>query len=297
MLKPAQIKKKIKGTQNIEQVTKAMERVSSVKMRRAQQVLAVSKPFSQTAIGLLNRLQKDIKESEISFYKSPKNAEKLLVVLVTSDRGFCGAFNGNILRFAQAHISSLIGKEIATREDITIVAFGKKGAKYFKKLGFNVTVEYSGIGDYALVSEALPLSDYIKKQFSTNEYKKVLIIYPEFINSLSQKPKVVQYLPLIAGEYAQSAEKNESICDYAIEPSSRKVLERIVDYLVDVKLYYTILQSNASEHSARMIAMRNASSNAKDLIKELNLTYNKSRQTQITTELSEIVSAKEAIES
>jgi len=355
-----EIKQKINSTQRISQVTGALELISAVKMRKSQKIALCSRPFAQKVIEILKRLsdfqQECLKEN--SFYFQKRELKKVLIVIVSSDKGFCSSFNKNVLKFAEREINEMKkefikeGNGIKEGEvapprlpknvlipEIEIMAIGKKAIAFAKKKNFQVKVEFSGIGDYGDLKEVKPIADLLLRYFQKDQYQRICVFYTDFVSSFIQKPRKMQFLPLcsesfkeILKESTSSADKSafasagssadkpsfasaeatedkpsfasaeatedkpaSKKADYILEPSPGKIFERLVPQLLEFEIYHIILEANASEHSARMMAMRNACENANEIIKDLTLNYNKVRQNQITDEVSEISSAKEAM--
>ena len=184
-------------------------------------------------------------------------------------------------------------------------AIGKKAGKFFQKKNLPIVAQFSGIGDYAEFEEVQPIAQALMKYFLSNRYQKIYLFYTDFISTFLQIPRKIQVLPIdlevlkeMLSHYALETEKqnSETDLDYILEPSPKEILENLTPQLVEFEIYHCILEANASEHSARMMAMRSASQNARDLTEKLILEYNKARQAQITSELGEISSAKEALE-
>jgi F-type H+-transporting ATPase subunit gamma len=320
-----EIKQKINSTQRISQVTGALELISAVKMRKSQKIALDSRPFAQKVIEILKRLSDFQQEclQENSFYFQKRELKKVLIVIVTSDKGFCSSFNKNVLKFAEKEINKMkkeFAKENASVPEIEIMAIGKKAIAFAKKKNFQIKVEFTGIGDYGTLEETKPIAGLLLRYFQENQYQRICVFYTDFISSFIQKPRKMQLLPLRSeifkeilkeSAFAKTAmdksvsEKSseeyskvklpEKFSDYVLEPSPGKIFESLVPQLLEFEIYHIILEANASEHSARMMAMRNACDNANDIIKDLTLNYNKVRQNQITAEVSEISSAKEAM--
>ena len=310
-----EIKQKINSTQRISQVTGALELISAVKMRKSQKIALGSRPFAQKVIEILKRLSKYQQEclEKNSFYFQTRELKKILIVVVSSDKGFCSSFNKNILKFAETEINKIqeeFAREKVAPPEIEIMAVGKKAIAFAKKKNLKIKVEFTGIGDYGTLEETKPIAGLLLRYFQENKYQKIYLFYTDFISSFIQKPKKIQLLPLIPESFqemlknvtlaeksprAEFLENNSKNYDYVLEPSPEKIFESLVPQLLEFEIYHTVLEANASEHSARMMAMRNACDNANDIIKDLTLNYNKVRQNQITAEVSEISSAKEAM--
>lgn len=297
-----EIKNKIALTQNISEITRVLELVSAVKMKKAQGLALNSRPFTEKALEILERLsrhQKQFKEESVFF--QPGKGDVVLAVAISSDKGFCGAFNKNILNF--------LGKEIQKEKNIEIFAIGKKAIKFFKKKNSKVLVEFYGIGDFGEAKEIKPIANLLIRYFKEGRFQKVILFYTDFISTFSQKPVVIQLLPLDLEKVKETLlnyelkEKKRTTdetkelgsLDYIFEPSSREIFENLVPQLIEYLIYHSILEANAAEHSARMLAMRAASENAKEIMGKLRLDYNKARQSYITAEVLEVSMAKEVL--
>ena len=285
-----EIRLKIQSVTNIWKLTSALETLSALKMKKSQKIALESRPFAQR-IGHLVRCLEPVLKDKVALRKRPlKNA---LTVVIASDRGFCGSFNQNILKFASKEISGL-----EKNSKVTIMPVGKKAVAYFKKRGTRFDKSITGIGDYGTLEEIKPLSDFIINEYIGNSYQRVYLAWTDFKSTFNQKPRMMQLLPLewdALKEFAQEAECAAREDETLIEPSAMMVVQEIIPQLVEYLIYQCVLESNASEHSARMTAMRNASDNAHDRVGELTLEYNKARQEQITKEVCEISSAKEVL--
>lgn len=295
MLKPRQIKNKIGVIQNLTKITRALELVSAVKMKKAQKLALNSRPFVKIILEILDELahyQKEIKKS-IFFQEFP--VKKILAVVIASDRGFCGPFNRNILFFSE--------KEIEKMKNVEIFPVGKKAIKFFRKKSYPIFFEMSGIGDFGELEETKPIADKLLEVFTKNIFQQIFIFYTDFISSFLQQPRKIQILPLkievveeILENYLPKGWRlsKKSIPYLLLEPSPKEIFENLVPQLIRQIVHHTILETNAAEHSARMMAMKRAADNAKEILKNLILAYNKARQNQITAEVSEITFAKEA---
>ena len=299
-----EIKNKINSTQNIFEITRALELVSAIKMKKSQTLALGSRSFTQAALKILKRLSEYIKEieQESVFFKQGKN-DTVLAVVVSSDKGFCGAFNRNILNFSE--------RIIAKEKNIEIAAIGNKAIKFFRRTDHKILIEFSGIGDYGELEEVKPIANLLIRYFKEGKFKKILFFYTDFISTFSQKPMIIQILPLNLEKLKETLENyelkkrkqstsdlkedKEKNVDYIFEPSPEEIFENLVPQLIEYFIFHSILEANASEHSARMMAMRSASENAKEIIVRLRLEYNKARQSQITAEVSEVSIAKEVL--
>jgi F-type H+-transporting ATPase subunit gamma len=288
-----EIRRKIESVSNIRKLTGALETLSALKMKKAQKFALESRPFAQRVNHLLRHLEPVLKARKDIFLRQDE-VKKILAVVIASDRGFCGSFNQNVVKLAEKEIRLM--KEKGT---VDIFPIGKKATAFFKKKNEKTEQSFFGIGDYGEIDEIKPISDFIIRAFMERKYQKVYLIWTDFISTFTQKPRLIQLLPLdrenlkdfLGAEGAEMA-GNETV----VEPSLGMVAREIIPQLVQYLIYQCILESNASEHSARMVAMRNASDNARNRVSELMLDYNKARQEQITREVTEISSAKEVLE-
>jgi len=266
-----EIRLQIESVTNIWKMTSALETLSALKMKRSQKIALESRPFAQRVGRLIRYLEPVLKDRVILRKRRLKNA---LAIIIASDRGFCSSFNQNILKFATAQLAQLEKKS-----PVTIMPIGKKAVSFFKKKGINFDKSVIGIGDYGTLEEIKPISDFILKEYIENHYQRVYLIWTDFKSTFVQKPQIMQLLPLEwenLKEFAREAQVSFQKEELLVEPSAVTVVEEIIPQLVEYLIYQCVLESNASEHSARMTAMRNASDNAHERVGQLTLEYNKS---------------------
>ena len=283
------IRRRIKSVKNTQQITKAMKMVSASKLRRAQERVINARPFAQKMAEVLADLASQTTEDFHHPLMDQRGDERYLVVLVTADKGLCGAFNANLIKAAQVFIRENPGKQI---EFLTV---GRKGRDFFRRRA-EVTGEYVGLTGKGRVefSEALEVADDIIKRFTENEeIDKVFLIFAEFKTVLTQRIVVEQLLPISQTSTDDAAEA-ESI-DYIYEQPPAEVFTRLLPRLVETQIFRALLESIASEQGARMTAMDAASKNAGELISTLTLNLNRARQAAITREIIEIVSGASAL--
>lgn len=288
-----EIKREIESVRNIWKLTGALETLSALKMKKAQKIALLSRPFAQKVAQILGRLEYSINNIESVFFWEREIIEKTLIVVLASDRGFCGSFNHNILKFAEKEI-----KEIEKERKVEILPIGKKATAYFKKRGYDTKFNFFGIGDYAEIEDVKKISDFLVDNFADNKYQEIYLFYTDFISTFLQRPKKLRLLPIEIGSLKEFLKEETAYkkLDFIIEPSEKILTQEIIPQLIEYLIYQAILEGNASEHSARMMAMRNASENAEEKVGELNLQFNKARQEQITKEVCEVSSAKEVLE-
>jgi F-type H+-transporting ATPase subunit gamma len=263
-----------------------MEMVSASKMRRAQQRVLASRPYAerlQGMIGDLSALQLDADQLTNFPLLQQREVKNTAVILITPDRGLTGPLISNIVRRASRFVLSEAGTSVE------LLTIGRKGRDFMVRTGQNVIAEYSGLGDTVTLEGLRPIVQIAIDEFVSGRIDAVYVCYARFVNTLTQIPEVRQILPIV------QPESEGAYSDYIFEPSPAEVLQSLLPRYVEVLVYQAILDAIASEHSARMVAMRNASENAKDLSNELTLTLNKARQAQITREVSEIAAGAEAL--
>jgi F-type H+-transporting ATPase subunit gamma len=291
------IRRRIKSVKNTAQITKAMQMVAAAKMKKAQDAATSGRAYAD----LLNKVLVSLKgrvEETVHPYFSEGKGSKTLVILITSDKGLCGAFNTNLLKKV---ITADLGPEA---EFVTI---GRKGAQSLARLKKNLSADFP-IKDPARFPELRPVAKLLQDKFLTGEYQKVLVAFNNFVNTATIIPSVEQILPInpvtLGGkrsyEGVGQGEVNDAskgpVLEYAFEPSTAEVFAQVLPQYVNNTLFQMLLESRASEHSSRMVAMKNATDNAKQMLKDLSLEYNKLRQAAITNELLEITTAKMALE-
>lgn len=294
-MRPREIKNKIGLTQNILGVTQALELIAAVKMKKAMKSAIVSRPFAKKVFSLLKGLSQYQKFSkQESFYFEPGEGKKFLALVISSDRGFCGLYNKNILKFAEQEI-----REFNAAGEVEIVAVGKKTVTHFKKKNYELKNEFLGAEDYKEFEKSKKLAELLFNYYLRGEYQKIYFYYTHYINPFLQLPLRIQILPLDEKQIRETLKDIgdesplEKGLDYTFEPSFHAIIDELVLQLVEFEIHHAVLEAQASEHAARMMAMKRAMDNAKEIIKNLTMEYNKARQAQITAEVSEITSAKE----
>ena len=302
------IKNRSKAVRNVGQITKAMEIVAATKMRRAQEVALNSRPYALKTFELLERLSLESKVSSPLMEVRP--LEKTLLVIVASDKGLTGAFNAQVTRTADKLLEENEG------QNLICLTIGKKANKYALRKKIEVAHDFYGIGDYTTPEEVTPISNLIVDGFLDKKWDQVITISTNFISALKQEPLIRQILPIdiekirqtvkdIVPEHGRYAdlEKDEiekhlsqsKEIEYIFEPTPEEAIKAVIPHLVKMQIYHLILEANASEHSARRVAMKNASENAEEILEKLTLVYNKARQASITNELIEITSTQNAL--
>jgi F-type H+-transporting ATPase subunit gamma len=277
------LRRRIKSIKSTQQITKAMKAVSAAKMRRAQESVLAARPFARRMRDVLGRVG-----SASVGLKHPllavREPNKVAYVIVTADRGLCGGFNANIIKKAV--------QEMKDRPNVEVVTIGRKGRDYFRRRGYNIAQQYVGIGETADIGLARRVAQFVMDKYAAEEYDEVYLIYSQFVNVLVQKPVVQKLLPVEPPE----GEDDGKRVDYIFEPDAEQIMGRLLPMYVENAMFQALLESKAGEHSARMTAMDNATSNAADMIDRLTLSMNRARQAAITKEISEIVGGAAALE-
>ncbi len=275
-----EIRRRVRSVKNVAKITKAMEMVSASKMRRAQRNTQATRPYSERMrVVMADLVQRAGDQLAHPLLTQRDTVRRVALVVVTPDRGLCGALVTNVLRTASRF---LLDQRRQNRE-IEVLTVGKKGRDFAVRTGLPLIAEVTGLGDAPALLDVLPVATNVINGFTEGRFDEVYVVYTAFINTMSQKPDLRRLLPI---EPPQDEEASGA--DYTYEPSQADVLNALLPRYVEVQLYQAILESIASEHSARMIAMRNATDNAKELVRDLTLSANKARQAAITKELAEI---------
>lgn len=301
MASARELQKRIRSVKNIAQITRALEAVSASRVRRAQARVLASRAFAQKAWEILLNVQAAGGSGPAMHPLLEERAEinSIMIVLITSDRGLAGAFNTNIIRVAN-RFADRLGKPVQ------FVTIGRKGRDSLVRAGKNVVAEFSDLPAEPSIADIAPATRLAIDSFLSGEVDDVFIAYTDFVNTLTQRPVVLGWLPLIphtiedqvASEFIKDVPAvSETVAVYEYEPSPEAILQEIVPRFTELQLYQAMLESRASEHSARMVAMRNASENAGQLVSDLTLEYNKARQAAITAEILDIVGGTEALQS
>jgi F-type H+-transporting ATPase subunit gamma len=290
------IRDRISSVKSTQQITKAMKMVAAARLRKAQDRIMATRPYAYNLRSVLNRLAKSTDSSQ-RLIKTGQKPERILVIVVGSDRGLCGGFNTNLFRYIEDEFRTTYSEYLRDGR-LSLVCVGRKSVDHFSKRGYDVINRHPGFFDHLSFESTAAIMKQAMHQFLVGDFDAVFMAYNEFKTVLSQNRIIEQLLPVSGNETDEGQingyVKDQGI-DYIYEPSAGKILEQIVPQHVNVQLWRAVLESNASEQGARMAAMDNATENAKEIIRVLNLEYNQARQASITTEISEIVSGAEAL--
>jgi F-type H+-transporting ATPase subunit gamma len=277
------IRRRIRSVRNISQITRAMQMVAASRMRRAQQRVLASRPYSEAVRTMLGELSQQRSDSaSVHPLLRVRPERRVGYIVFTSDRGMAGGLNSNVLRRATEEL-------LARTSEPEVVTVGRKGQDFFARRGRKLLATFTGIGERADYLDVVPLARVAMDAYVQESIDGLYVVYPRFVSTLTQQPTVMQLLPL------QPLEGAGTPLEFIIEPNAEEILNTLLPRYVEVQLYQTLLETAASEQSARLVAMRNATDNAMELIQGLTLTYNKARQAAITKEISEISGAAEAL--
>jgi F-type H+-transporting ATPase subunit gamma len=281
-----EIRRRINSIKSTQQITRAMKMVAAAKLRKAQDNIVAARPYAYKIEEMIRHLISQLEEIDEPLL-AMRSPERMLLVVITSDRGLCGSFNSNIIKRTLRHMEDHKDKEIS------LVCIGRKGYDFFRKRNFNIVEKYINIFNPLEYVTAREITGFLVSQYVKEQTDRIEIIYNEFKNAVQQNVVVEKYLPL-SGEEFEGELKN---VDYIYEPDRLVLLNALLPKHLNIQSWRILLESNAAEQGARMTAMENATENAGDLISELTLTYNKARQATITKEISEIVGGAEALRS
>lgn len=296
-----QIKGKIKATQRTSKVTKAMEAVSAVKMRKSQERALKGRPFAEAAFRIIENISQSPDAQAHKLFEHDKGTIEC-VIIVTSDKGLAGSLNSAVIKEATAILAK------RPKEESELIVFGKKAYEHFMRRGYTVAKHYLNVSDDVQITDMEEVVSFVVEQFVNDRYHTVSIVFQNFISTFEQKPRVHQVLPIntrevrkmlkeIVPKKGKYSDEQHTIKDiiYTKEQRDTDLYDSIFRTIVEIMLYHSLLESKASEHSARMVAMKNATDKAKDVTRLLTIKYNKERQSVITREVSEITGGIEAM--
>jgi F-type H+-transporting ATPase subunit gamma len=290
-----EIRRRIKSVKSTAQITKAMELVAASKMRRAQDRVLASRPYAEKMQSVLGDLAAETASLGSSLHPLlAHNTEgKVCLVLLTSDRGLSGSFNTNIIR----HAIDFITTQRDNGDEVALVTVGKRGRDFMARYGMPIVSEFTGLTDKPTILDVAPIVRLLIDDYTGGTFKSVFLAYNQFVSTMTQRAVTVPVMPIERSHLGgYSAEEHTASLDYIFEPGPEEILSALLPRYVEVQMYQALLESIASEQSARMVAMRNATDNANEIIDSLTLTYNKARQAAITRELIDIATSASAID-
>ena len=292
------IKRRIRTAKNISQITKAMEMVAASKMRRAQIQALSSRPYSESLRTILFSLLSSGNNLQHRLMV-PNESQNMAVVVISTDKGLCGSLNTNHFRIVREFVNQNPG------QNLQFLIIGKKGREFLKRSNLNIVADFPQIGKRFSFEDILPVAHFLIDAYQNGDIGKAYVSFANFISTLSQKPKIIQLLPIRIEDLSKElgllevweAKTEEQFAkkQYLIEPNPQEISQWLLPYFVELEIYHYLLEAQAAEHSARMVAMKNASDNAGEIVQELTLTYNKVRQAQITAQIAEVATANLAM--
>ncbi len=285
-----EVRSRISSTISTQQITKAMKLVSATKLRKAQAAIFQMRPYSDKLNNILQNLSESVDDQKLSRFFKVTEPKKVLLVVVTSDRGLCGGFNANVIKRTRLLIETDYA-ELAKKGMVEILFIGKKGYEALKKYNLPMNTTYMQAFANLNAESVFEIGDFILQQYLSGEYDEVEVVYNKFKNAATQIVSNDLLLPVSFSVSTKSNQKN----DYIFEPNKVVILEELIPRAVKTQLYRNLLDSFASEHGARMISMDKATDNAGEILKQLKLLYNRARQAAITSEISEIVGGAAAL--
>ena len=295
MATPREIRRRIRSITSITKVTRAMEMVAAAKMRRAQNAALAMRPYATKSLELLMHLagQRGVSQEFHPLLTHRDNVAHIGAVLITSNKGLCGGYNHNVLRVADHFLAQ-------AQAPVGFITMGRIGRNAMLRSGQDIVADFDKVSDQPSLSEITPLARVVMDDFLTGVFDEVYIIYTDFVNTMVQKPQVRPLLPLVnvaerlyVGKASTSA--TPKLVEYTYEPNPEQLLEVVLPRFIELQIFEALLEAKASEHSARMVAMRAATENALDLVGDLTLSYNQARQAAITKEMLDIVGGTEAL--
>jgi len=296
-----EIRQRIRSVKNIAKTTKALQMVASSKMRRSQQRVEQARPYADQIRELVSRLAAvaasgdDMQVEDLALLKQ-RPVRNIGIVLISPDRGFSGALPSNINR--QAASTALQEQERLASQgntpDINYIAVGRKGRNFVVRILQKMLAEFTNYGDRPSLSDATAIAQVAVDAFLNEEVDVVFLVYAKFVNTVTQQPTTIQLLPVQPPEKEEGQEEHRAL-DYVYEPSAGEIFKALLPRYIDMQVYQALLETVASQDSAQMVAMKNATDNANDLVQDLTLTYNKVRQAAITTQILEVIAGSEAL--
>jgi len=282
-----EIRSKIASIKNTQKITRAMEMVAASKMRKTQDRMKTSRPYAQKISQVIRHLSRANSEYRHAFLQA-REVKKVGLIVVTSDRGLCGGLNANLLRLAVSQMRTWNEQEVKTEMAI----FGRKGQAFFRRVGGHVIATSGPLGDTPSITDVIGVVQSMLRAYEEGEIDALYIAYNEFVNTMTQKPVIEQLLPLPNNDDDEDLQHH---WDYIYEPDAKELLDHLLSRYIEMQVYQAVVENIACEQAAKMVAMKSATDNAGELIKEFQLAYNKARQAAITQELAEIVGGAAAL--
>jgi len=288
-----EVRERIVSVKSTQQITSAMKMVSASKLRRAQNAILKLRPYAAKLKEILINVSSNLDNIEENTFSIERSPEKILLIVITSNRGLCGGFNSNIIKATNLLINNQYASQFK-KGNLSLITVGKKASEYYKKRNYQVIESHNDWIDSPSFDKIAPVVEKIMKEYSKGVYDRIEIIYNQFKNAVNQVLVNELFLPIVS-VVPQNTPKKKLKTDFIYEPDKQEIIKELIPKSLKIQFYKSILDSIASEQGARMTAMHQATENASEIIKGLNLAYNKARQAAITKEILEIVSGAEAL--
>ena len=283
-----EIRTKIKSIKNTQKITRAMEMVAASKMRKAQERMASSRPYAQKIRNVISHLAHAHPEYHHPYLQHREGVKRVGLIIVSTDRGLCGGLNTNLFKSAVGELKKWRDQGV----EVEVCLIGQKAASFFKRFTSNIAAQVTHLGDAPAITDLIGTIKVMLDAYDEGKLDRIDLLFNEFVNTMTQRPRVDQLLPVEAGDIDESLKHH---WDYLYEPDAKEVLDQLLVRFIESQVYQGVVENVACEQAARMVAMKAASDNAGNLIGELQLVYNKARQAAITQEISEIVSGAAAV--
>lgn len=287
------IRNRIESIKNTQQITRAMKMVAAAKLRKAQDRIIETRPYASKMKEVVGRLVENSSEDDV-LLRTPETTDNVLFIVVGSDRGLCGGFNNNLFKLVEKTINEDYS-EYQKNDSLSLICIGRQAVKHFGKRDYNIIAEYPGFWDDIVFNKATEIMKSVVNDFKSGTFDKVKVAYNEFKSVIAQNRIVESVLPIDPSTLVDGEEEISST-EYIFEPDVENILKKLLPLHLNLQLWKAILESNAAEQGARMTAMDNATENAQEMKEDLQLEYNRARQSAITTEISEIISGAQALE-
>ena len=290
-----EVRIRIASVKSTQQITNAMKMVAASKLRKAQMAIVRLRPYAAKLNEIMQNLSSSMGDSGESIYTNVRNPEKILLVVITSNRGLCGGFNSNIIK-ATLNLLATTYIGPSKKNNVSLITIGRKASEYFRKRGYNVVESHDDLFDHLTFNNVSLLAEQLMKAFAGKRYDRIQVVYNQFKNAAVQRLVIEQYLPILPLEPdPRVVQKHLVKTNYVFEPNQETIIQQLIPKSLRIQLYKSLLDSFAAEQGARMTAMHQATDNAKELLRALQISYNKARQQAITKELLEIVAGAEAL--
>jgi F-type H+-transporting ATPase subunit gamma len=288
-----EVRLRIQSINSTQQITKAMKMVAAAKLRRAQDAIIQMRPYTQRLQTILQNISSQLEDNTANPFADEREPARILIVVITSDRGLAGAFNANITKAVGSLLDGKYASQVAAG-NVTLLTIGKKGNDFFGRRKYPLNSDYATLFSSLNFNQVRRVAEFVMDGFLARRFDRVELVYNEFKNVATQIIRTEQFLPIV--EVKNESQKTSAI-NYIFEPSEKEIFAELIPKTLKIQFYKALLESNASEHGARMTAMDKATDNAKELLKDLKLVYNRTRQAAITKEILEIVGGAEALAS